>query len=83
VGTRSPVATSKDMKPAQRATVFRTHSGETGQIDEARLRRIATELTNPVYYVAGPPAMVGALRDTLERAGVDADDIRSEDFFGY
>jgi ferredoxin-NADP reductase len=58
-------------------------AGETGQIDDARLKRIATELANPIYYVAGPPAMVGALRDALERAGVEADDIRSEDFYGY
>jgi ferredoxin-NADP reductase len=58
-------------------------AGETGQIDEARLRHIATELANPIYYVAGPPAMVAALRGALERAGVDADDIRSEDFYGY
>jgi ferredoxin-NADP reductase len=58
-------------------------AGETGKIDETLLRRIATELANPIYYVAGPPAMVGALRDTLERASVDADDIRSEDFYGY
>jgi ferredoxin-NADP reductase len=36
-----------------------------------------------VYYVAGPPAMVAALRDTLERAGADADDVRSEEFYGY
>jgi ferredoxin-NADP reductase len=58
-------------------------SGESGKIDEAFVKRIAQELANPVYYVAGPPEMVGAVRDTLERAGVDADDIRSEDFYGY
>ena len=57
--------------------------GETGQIDEALLKRVAAELADPIYYVAGPPAMVGALRDTLERAGVDRDDIRSEEFYGY
>ena len=33
--------------------------------------------------VAGPPALVGALQATLERVGVDSDDIRSEEFFGY
>jgi|SRR5687767_4355153 len=37
----------------------------------------------PVFYAAGPPAMVGTLRETLNRAGVDDDDIRSEDFVGY
>lgn len=58
-------------------------TGETGQVDEAFLRRVTAGLVNPVYYVAGPPAMVAALRATLERAGVDGDDIRSEEFYGY
>ncbi len=57
--------------------------GETGLIDEALLKRLSAELPNPVYYVAGPPAMVAGLRDTLEHAGIDADDVRSEDFYGY
>jgi ferredoxin-NADP reductase len=58
-------------------------TGATGMIDEALLKRIGAELANPVWYVAGPPAMVAAMRQTLERAGVDGDDIRSEDFYGY
>jgi ferredoxin-NADP reductase len=58
-------------------------SGPTGKIDEAVVRRVATELVNPVYYVAGPPAMVAALRDELEDSGIDGDDIRSEEFYGY
>jgi ferredoxin-NADP reductase len=57
--------------------------GETGAIDEALLKRIGAELPDPIYYVAGPPAMVGALRETLERVGIDGDDIRSEEFYGY
>jgi ferredoxin-NADP reductase len=58
-------------------------TGETGAVDEALLRKISAELPNPIYYVAGPPAMVGALRDALERVGVDGDDVRSEEFYGY
>jgi ferredoxin-NADP reductase len=57
--------------------------GETGKVDEALVKRVAAELPDAIYYVAGPPAMVAALRETLERAGVDGDDIRSEEFFGY
>jgi ferredoxin-NADP reductase len=57
--------------------------GERGKIDQALLKRVTEGLANPVYYVAGPPAMVAGLRDTLEQAGVDDDDIRSEDFYGY
>jgi ferredoxin-NADP reductase len=58
-------------------------TGETAKVDAAMIRRIASELAAPVFYVAGPPAMVAAVRDTLEQAGVDADDVRSEDFYGY
>lgn len=57
--------------------------GETGRIDEAVVRRAVEGLVQPVFYVAGPPAMVSAMRDELEDAGIDIDDIRSEEFYGY
>lgn len=56
--------------------------GRVGAIDQALLRQVGGELA-AVYYVAGPPAMVAAMRQTLNLAGVDDDDIRSEDFYGY
>lgn len=37
----------------------------------------------PIYYIAGPPAMVGDLRTMLTNSGVDDDDIRTEEFTGY
>ena len=58
-------------------------SGETSMVDAALLMKVASELVKPVYYVAGPPAMVEAMRKTLDAAGVDDLDIRSEDFYGY
>ena len=58
-------------------------SGATGLIDAAFIQRVAKGLPDPVYYVSGPPLLVEAMRDTLEDAGVDEDDIRSEEFFGY
>jgi ferredoxin-NADP reductase len=36
-----------------------------------------------VFYVSGPPGMVEAMRHTLEQAGIDEDDVRSEEFYGY
>ena len=39
--------------------------GEVGKVDEALLKGIAAGLTSPFYYVAGPPAMVGAMRDAV------------------
>lgn len=61
----------------------RPWTGETGRIDAALLKRIGSELATPIYYLAGPPALVEAMRKNLNLAGVDDDDIRSEEFYGY
>jgi ferredoxin-NADP reductase len=61
----------------------REWDGERGYIDEAMLRRHLPSLDGPIYYIAGPPRMVGAVRQTLVKAGVNEDDIRAEDFAGY
>jgi hypothetical protein len=37
----------------------------------------------PIYYMAGPPAMGGAMRQMLITAGADEDDLRAEEFSGY
>ena len=58
-------------------------TGETGRMDAARLLGIATEIAQPVWYLAGPPGFVRALRDGLLAAGVGEDDVRSEEFYGY
>ena len=42
-----------------------------------------SNLQGPIYYSAGPPAMVAAMRQMLTSAGVDEDDIRTEEFAGY
>jgi ferredoxin-NADP reductase len=57
--------------------------GETGLIAKEMLSRHLAILQGPTYYIAGPPAMVAALRQTLVSAGVDEDDIRAEEFSGY
>jgi len=41
------------------------------------------DLQGPIYYIAGPPAMVAAMRQVLTQAAVDEDDIRTEEFAGY
>jgi ferredoxin-NADP reductase len=58
-------------------------AGPTGPIDEALIGRSSAGLARPVYYIAGPPAMVEALRLTLGDAGIADADIRSEEFYGY
>lgn len=61
----------------------RPWDGETGYIDAEMLSRYVKDAPSPVHYVAGPPGMVKALREMLENAGVDDDDIRADDFSGY
>jgi ferredoxin-NADP reductase len=54
-----------------------------GMLDEEKLKRFAGDAPSPVYYLAGPPAMVEAMKVILARNSVGDDDIRSEEFFGY
>lgn len=57
--------------------------GETGHIDQQMLRKYLLRLDGSIYYIAGPPAMVRAMRQTLSTAGIDEDDVRTEEFAGY
>jgi ferredoxin-NADP reductase len=58
-------------------------AGETGHITAKMLSRHVESLQGPIFYIAGPPGMVAALRNMLSAAGVDEDDIRTEEFAGY
>jgi ferredoxin-NADP reductase len=57
--------------------------GETGRIDKEMLSRYLSDLRGPIYYIAGPPAMVTGMRSMLVASSVDEDDIRTEEFAGY
>ena len=57
--------------------------GERGFINQDTLVRHLSSLQGPIYYLAGPPEMVGAMRRILTAAGADEDDIRTEEFSGY
>jgi ferredoxin-NADP reductase len=61
----------------------RQWAGETGVIDREMLLRHVPEPVGPIYYIAGPPAMVAAMRKMVASAGLDEDDIRTEEFSGY
>lgn len=65
-------------------------TGATGPIDRELIASHlpskggpAKTLVGPIYYVAGPSGLVTALRTVLNEAGVDDDDIRTEEFTGY
>jgi ferredoxin-NADP reductase len=58
-------------------------TGETGYINAEKLARFVPDLKAPIYYIAGPAAMVNAMRAVLADAGVDEASIRAEEFAGY
>ena len=57
--------------------------GEQGYVDQALLRRHLKDLQAPLYYLDGPPALVAAMKTLLSEAGVESDQVRSEEFAGY
>ncbi len=57
--------------------------GETGFFTKEMLTKYIGDLTTPIYYIAGPAGMVASLRKTLTDAGIDEDNIRTEEFSGY
>jgi ferredoxin-NADP reductase len=57
--------------------------GETGRIDGKMLSKHVNAHGQPIYYIAGPAAMLNGLRAMLNAAGMDDDDIRAEEFSGY
>ncbi|OCX68097.1 oxidoreductase [Acidithiobacillus thiooxidans] len=61
----------------------RAWHGEIGFITQAMLLKFIGDLTLPIYYVAGPRSMVHAMRNLLNEAGVNDDNIRTEEFSGY
>jgi ferredoxin-NADP reductase len=72
------IATMTDMSRSQR-----DWNDETGFISREMLSRYLDKLQGPIYYIAGPPAMVAAMRKMLVEAAADEDDIRTEEFAGY
>ena len=61
----------------------RPWNGETGLIDQEMLGKYLKGAASPIYYIAGPPAMVKGLHEMLNKAGMNDDDIRAEEFAGY
>lgn len=72
------IPTMTDMEKSKRPW-----EGEQGFIDGTMLIKYLNNLDGPIYYLAGPPAMVAAMRKTLLETKVDEDDIRTEEFAGY
>lgn len=72
------VATMTEMSKSARKW-----DGATGYVNADMVKRCLGELAAPIFYVVGPPAMVGAMQNVLSRAGVAEGNIRTEEFYGY
>ncbi|MBI2074432.1 MAG: FAD-dependent oxidoreductase [Candidatus Levybacteria bacterium] len=57
--------------------------GETGRISQNLIKKYALDILKPFYYIAGPPAMVDAMRKLVDSMGVANEKIRTENFTGY
>lgn len=57
--------------------------GESGHIDEQMLKRNVSDISKPIYYLSGPERMVKGMLEMLVKAGVNEDNIRTEEFSGY
>jgi glycine betaine catabolism B len=57
--------------------------GPVGRIDERFIKEHAPLARDPLFYVAGPKAMVAATVETLRAIGVAADRIKRDFFPGY
>lgn len=58
-------------------------TGERGMISREMLAKYIPDFAAPIYYLSGPPGMVVAMRKMLADAGVNDDNIRTEEFSGY
>jgi ferredoxin-NADP reductase len=54
-----------------------------GFVDEKAIKQFVGDAAAPIHYLAGPPAMVDAMKALLRGAGVSDADVRSEQFYGY
>jgi ferredoxin-NADP reductase len=57
--------------------------GEAGYINQNMLEKFLSYLNTPIYYIAGPSAMVVAMLQMLRKSGVNEQHIRTEEFTGY
>lgn len=57
--------------------------GETGFISHTMIKKYVQDIHQPYYYICGAPAMVTALQETVAEMGVDASQVKVEDFPGY
>jgi ferredoxin-NADP reductase len=58
-------------------------AGETGYITKEMISKYVPDFMHAIFYLAGPPVMVAAMRKMINDAGILDDYIKAEDFAGY
>lgn len=61
----------------------RQWAGKRGFVTKEMLSESIKDLSEPIFYLAGPGGMLNAMHKLLLEAGVSEDDIRAEEFAGY
>lgn len=64
-------------------TFVPVYSDTDGFVNADTVRRHVPDISTPRYYLAGPEAMVKAMRKVLLEVGADEDNIKTEEFEGY
>ncbi|MCC7463906.1 MAG: FAD-dependent oxidoreductase [Gammaproteobacteria bacterium] len=59
------------------------YTASQGRVTAATIRAHVADISSARFYLAGPQGMVKAMRGLLAAAGVDEDNIRTEEFEGY
>ena len=57
--------------------------GQLGKLDEETLRKWVPDPDELIFWISGPPGMVGTCRELLELIGVKEQSIRTDRFMGY
>jgi len=58
-------------------------AAEHGHINAEILARHVGDLASPIFYAAGPSAMVSAMVGILAGAGISRKNVRTKQFAGY
>jgi ferredoxin-NADP reductase len=57
--------------------------GETGHIKREMIIKDVANVQQAIFYLAGPPGMLKAMRKLLSEMGIDESNIHAEEFAGY
>lgn len=57
--------------------------GLTGRIDSQMIKKQSENLSDPTYWLCGPPQMIDAIEDSMSKMHITDDKLRTEKFTGY